>query len=397
MSKSTHNLAINAKDNTATAFQSIQARAIAAGNRISRVMGGAIAAAGAYLTVRSIKSGIEELGKLSDISMKTGMSVEFLTSATTAFSVAGLNIDIARLTKSMQYLEKTTGKTGENAFFETLQNIAAIEDPLKRGAEAMRLLGENALELQPLINGGEEVVKKFRTLQSLMPNVSSAAAASGDKIADAMTIAGKGAQSLWLKLLGFVSDQLTSKFPGDVLKGTLSLVNWVEYALKKAYYTVAYWFSNFSLIFQAVKNLLSGESILDVIKEYKSASAVIDKEYDESQRKNEKSRKEYLEYLKTISDKDIADMLGTRKGGAANTPAATAATAEAAAWRAVRIANELISGGSNSQRRLSLLGPDYQNEQRKQTEYLKKIADNTRKTAENVDDKLVYQETDLGV
>lgn len=27
MSKSTHNLAINAKDNTATAFQSIQARA----------------------------------------------------------------------------------------------------------------------------------------------------------------------------------------------------------------------------------------------------------------------------------------------------------------------------------------------------------------------------------
>lgn len=40
MSTSTHNIAIRGKDQTATAFQSIQARAIAAGNRISRVTGG---------------------------------------------------------------------------------------------------------------------------------------------------------------------------------------------------------------------------------------------------------------------------------------------------------------------------------------------------------------------
>ena len=57
MSTSTHNIAIRGKDQTATAFQSIQARAIAAGNRISKVMGGALAAAGAYLSVRAIKGG----------------------------------------------------------------------------------------------------------------------------------------------------------------------------------------------------------------------------------------------------------------------------------------------------------------------------------------------------
>lgn len=69
----------------------------------------------------------------------------------------------------------------------------------------------------------------------------------------------------------------------------------------------------------------------------------------------------------------------------------------AAAERAVRITNGLIEGGSNASRRLSLLGPDYQNKQKKQTDLLKKIAENTQQTADNTEggDSL-YQETDLG-
>ena len=84
MSKSSHQIAVTGVDQTAKTFQSIQARAIATGRRISSVMGGAIAAAGAYLSFRSIKGGIDELGSLSDMAMKAGTSVEFLTKATTA-------------------------------------------------------------------------------------------------------------------------------------------------------------------------------------------------------------------------------------------------------------------------------------------------------------------------
>ena len=62
-------------------------------------------------------------------------------------------------------------------------------------------------------------------------------------------------------------------------------------------------------------------------------------------------------------------------GGKIDTPAA----------RAVRVSNSLIMGGSNAERRLSVLGPMYQNEQKKQTEYLKTIAKNTEKTAENTE------------
>lgn len=45
MSSSKHQIAVTGVDKTGAAFQSIQARAVAAGRRISSVMGGAIAAA----------------------------------------------------------------------------------------------------------------------------------------------------------------------------------------------------------------------------------------------------------------------------------------------------------------------------------------------------------------
>jgi len=66
MSTSTHQLRITGVDNTAAAFKSIESRAAAAGASISKVMGGAIAAAGAYLSFRAVADGVNELGKLSD-------------------------------------------------------------------------------------------------------------------------------------------------------------------------------------------------------------------------------------------------------------------------------------------------------------------------------------------
>lgn len=394
MSKSTHNLAINAKDNTASAFQSIQARAIAAGNRISKVMGGAIAAAGAYLSFRSIKGGVDELGNLSDMAMKAGTSVEFLTSAATAFNVAGLNIGTDQLVKAMQYLEKATGKTGEGAFFDAIKSLSAIEDPVKRGAEATRLFGRSALELQPLINGGDEVVQKFRTLQSLMPGVSTSAANAGDGIADAMTVAGKGVQSLWLRAIGFVARLWTDDLPGGVRAGVLASLNWVEYALRKTYNSATRWGAKIGSAFQALGNwAVNGYTWEQAWSEYGEVSELIDQDINRKQAENEKRRADYMAKLASLSVDDLANAFGARNG---STAATAEAAAQAAAQRAVRVTNQLIEGGSNAQRRLSILGPDYQNEQKKQTDYLKKIAENTKQTAENIEGGETYQETDLG-
>ena len=55
-----------------------------------------------------------------------------------------------------------------------------------------------------------------------------------------------------------------------------------------------------------------------------------------------------------------------------------------------------MKGGSGAQLRLELIGPQYQNEQKKQTSLLEKIADNTAKAAEASDGETVYPVTDVG-
>ena len=41
---------------------------------------------------------------------------------------AGLNVGTEQLVKSMQYLEKATGKTGDGAFYNAIEALAKIED-----------------------------------------------------------------------------------------------------------------------------------------------------------------------------------------------------------------------------------------------------------------------------
>ena len=92
-------------DKTGAAFNSIKMRARATGASIRAALGGALAAAGAYLSLRSVAGAVNQLGQLSDLAMKAGMSVEFLTKATTAFQVAGLNVSAESLVKAMQFMQ----------------------------------------------------------------------------------------------------------------------------------------------------------------------------------------------------------------------------------------------------------------------------------------------------
>ena len=388
-------MGINGVDKTAAAFNSVKNRARATGAQIRSIMGGAIAAAGAYLSFRSIKSGIDELGSLSDMAMKAGTSVEFLTKASTAFQIAGLNIGTGQLVRSMQYLERVTGKTGEGAFYNAIEALAKIEDPAKRGAEATRMFGRAALELQPLINGGEEAVQKFRTLQSVLPGVSSAAASAGDEMADAMTIAGKGVQSVWLRVIGRVAALWSDEFPGGVRAGVLAAVNWVEYALRKTFNSCTRWGAKIGSALQALQNwAVNGYSWEQAWNEYGEVTDLIDRDIDAKQAANERSRQAYVERLKTLDVDDLANAFGKNRGTSAAPLAEEIGTTAAKA--AHRITNQLMMGGSSAANRLSILGPEYQNEAKKQTDLLRKIADNTAKTAESTDEASeAYASTDL--
>lgn len=90
MSSSTHQIKVKATDQTAGAFSSIQKRAAAVGSGIKNALGGALAAAGAYLGASAFVSGIKELGSLSDTAQQASVSVDELTKASTAMSILGI-------------------------------------------------------------------------------------------------------------------------------------------------------------------------------------------------------------------------------------------------------------------------------------------------------------------
>ena len=393
MSKSSHQIAVSGVDQTAKTFQSIQARAIATGRRISSVMGGAIAAAGAYLSFRSIKGGIDELGSLSDMAMKAGTSVDFLTKASTAFQVAGLNIGTDQLVKSMQYLEKATGKTGESAFFEAIESLAKIEDPAKRGAEATRMFGRSALELQPLINGGEEVAQKFRQLQELMPGVGTSAVNAGDEAADALKTLGTGMHNLFLKVVGNIIGMWSEDFPGGVRAGALNAINWLETFAKKAKAVIALVGAKIGalggLIYDAFA--IGPAAAMDV---FRGTLDLADADFQQRMADADQRRADYVAKLREVNVDDLANAFGKNRGTSAAPLAEEIGTTAAKA--AHRVTNQLMMGGSSAANRLSILGPEYQNEAKKQTDLLRKIAENTEKTAENTDEASeAYASTDL--
>jgi len=390
MSKSAHQVAIKGVDQTGAAFKSISARAKATGASIRSIMGGAIAAAGAYLSFRSIKGGIDELGKLSDLAMKSGTSVDALTKSALAFQVAGLNLPVESLAKSFQYLKKQTGEGGIDNFYKVAQSIAAIKDPAQRGAELVKNFGRAGLELQPLIDGGEAAIEKMRTLTDIMPGVSQAAADAGDAAADALTVFGTGAKDLMLRAVGKIISLWADDFPGGVRAGALSAYNYLETFLKKAYATISKWGTNIMASFAWWKDLFTnGYDSANQI--FAATTNMSEAEYNARMAAADKARADYLEKLKTL---DVDDLAGALGGGGKSAAPLAEEIGTTAAKAAHRVTNQLMLGGSSSAQRLALLGPEYQNESKKQTSLLKEIAANTKKAAESEGDTLTV--TDLG-
>ena len=377
MSKSVHKIEVQAKDQTAGAFASIGARAKAAGASIRSAMGGALAAAGAFMGIRAVSSTIAEMGKLSDQAMKAGMSVHDLTSTATAFQVAGLDIGVEQLTKAMQFLNKNTGKSGMGAFYDTVAEIAKIEDPAKRGAEMVKNFGRSGMELAPLINSGEDAVRKFRELQELMPGLSDGAANMGDAVADSQLMLGQGVKTLWQEVIGKILSMWGEDFPGGVRAGALNALNWIETFVHKAYAVLAWLGGKIGAIAGFISNALDGEwsTAVEVFKDqWEQVGEDFDKRWDTA---NEK-REEFKAKLSQKNVDDLANPFGNKGGSGATSPAASAKEA------ATAIRNALITGGTNEAMKLAMLGPTTKED--KKVDLLEKIAQNTEKTADNTEE-----------
>lgn len=429
MSSSTHQIKVKANDQTAGAFTSIQKRAAAAGINIRKMLGSAIAGASAYLGMRQIVSGIDELGRLSDTAMRASTSVDELTSASTAMGILGLKVDIDQLTDAFMRMAKNTGRTGLSGFYTTISEIGKIEDVSKRSEAAMKVFGRAGLEFMPLINAANDGTTALQNVIDAMPKVPQAAAEAGDKLSDAKTIGVEGFKNLWLEAIGSVADNIDSQFAGGIQKAALDGVAYFSFFVKASWAKLTGFFtavslgvqglgdsftSIFSNLFNYYKSFFSavGKWISDVVNvswdDIKSngvfgkANTNFTKAMDKAAAKlTQNIDFEAMGAAINETDSKLAEFrrnldnqLSRNKAAAASMDKAVKSTGQrqaedtaaqaAATSKQPNIRNALVLGGSNAALRLSVLSPQTQ-ELRKQTDILKKIEQNTKRTSNNIE------------
>ena len=398
MSKSTHQFEVKGVDKSAGAFSSIKGRAAATAAQIRSMVGGAIAAAGAYMSFRAIKGGIDELGHLSDIAQKTSTSVDELTQTAAALNVLGIqNMGIDQLGKAFDYLQKTTGRTGMGGFLQTIEELGKIEDVAKRGQEAMRIFGRSGMEFMPLINGANHGIGALENVINAMPKVPQSAAEAGDDAADAMAIFSNEIHSLWLQGIVAVGKLFTDDMVEDARTGALNACSWMEYwakntadIFKMTWNNVKSWTNGLGgVVGAAVAGVFKhGYHVGEIWKDIKEAW---NWNMDEADRHNEdivkriESRAQHLairlsnnaKFSRSYGKAALGRYDITDNGSGLNKDIKSQ----------TRISNDLIMGGSNAATRLQLLGPTLQSEQKITNELLEKVVENTAKTANNTDNK----------
>ena len=401
MSQATHQLAIKGKDQTGAAFASIEGRAAAAAAKMRSALGGALSAVGAYFSLRAVADGVNQLGHLSDVAQKTSTNVDELTRATAAMGVLGINQNVEGLAKAFALMEKNTGRSGLQGFYDTIAELGKVPDASDRAAAAMKVFGRSGMEFMPLINAAHASTLALEDVVNAMPNIPQAAADAGDDAADAMLISANAVKSIWLQGLGAICRWFGEDYEGGVRQAALNAANSLTYYTKIAvtrcmeYFRKlqAYITPTFDAIGSFIGAKIGGGSWADA---WQMAGQTFDQSMDEMEDRIEEIgqlAEERIERVtKAFEDQEIAiDRFAKSYGKAAISTAARKIElgeggdlAEAAKAPAIR--NELMMGGSNDALRTAMIGPQIQSESKKQTAILERIAKNTEKTADNTED-----------
>jgi len=410
MSKSTHQFEIRGVDKSAGAFGSIKNRAAATSAQIRSIVGGAIAAAGAYLSFRAIKGGIDELGHLSDIAQKTNTNVGELTQTAAALSALGIqNMGVDQLGKAFDYMAKTTGRSGMEGFYKTIDELGKIPDVADRGQAAMQAFGRSGMEFMPLLNAADESVNALQTVVAAMPKVPQSAAKAGDAMSDAMGFAANQVKSIWLQGLASICGWFDNEYTGGVREASLKAGNYMEYYAKLAVTKCLTWYRKVQEYLKRygeywgtfIGTKMGGGSWTEAFQNAENAWQQALKEYDDVSKELEQKEHERTERFKRdFEDRAIA--IQKFQGAYENAAITIEKRKERDAAqglevsRQTRISNDLVLGGSNAATRLQILGPTLQSETKKQTSILEKIAANTEKTADNTEENSTEKFDTLG-
>ena len=400
MSKSTHQFEIRGVDKSGGAFKSIKGRAATTSAQIRSMVGGALSALGAYMGFRAIKGGIDELGHLSDIAQKTNTNVGELTQTAAALSALGIqNMGVDQLGKAFDYMAKTTGRSGMEGFYKTIDELGKIPDVTKRSQAAMQVFGRSGMEFAPLLNAADSTVDALQTVIAAMPKVPQSAADAGDAMSDAMGFAANQIKSIWLQGLGAICGWFDNEYTGGVREASLKAGNYMEYYAKLAVTKCLAWYRKVQEYLKRygeywgtfIGTKMGGGSWTEAFQNAENAWQEALKEYDDVSKELDQKEQERTERFKrNFEERAIAI---EKFQGAYEKAAITLdkrkerdAAQGLEMSRQTRISNDLVLGGSNAATRLQILGPTLQSETKKQTAILEKIAANTEKVADNTED-----------
>lgn len=143
-------------------------------------------AAVAYGIGAAIKSTADHLDQLDEMSVKTGVSVEMLTSLELAAKQNGVSMQQLATSIRMMYrsmneaaggskeaaeaykrigvnVKDSSGqlKSGNEAFLEVADAISKIQNPAERSAMAMKVFGRAGAEMLPMLEGGRDALKGY--------------------------------------------------------------------------------------------------------------------------------------------------------------------------------------------------------------------------------------------
>lgn len=207
-------------------------------------VGGALASVGSAATsVRGMLAGIaaasgmgvivkgfaDAAGSVEDMTKRTGLAAEEIGGLGYAAQLSGASIGtVEAAIRKMQRAGISSGR-GAMADFRTMADvIAAIPDPAKRAAEAMKVFGKSGTQLLPMLeNGSAGLDQMMRDAQRLGIVMSAADVAMGDQLGDTL-------DQLWATL-GGLSNQIGAALApslialaNDVIEIAGSVASWIS-------------------------------------------------------------------------------------------------------------------------------------------------------------------------
>lgn len=405
MANANINFNVTGTDKTGAAFQAVGWRA----KQLSSILKGALAFSGAYFGFGAVKSGINELGNLSAIAQRANVSVSELTKASAAFTAIGIpDFGVEKLGKAFDELQKKTGRRGFSGFMKTIEEIGKIEDVAKRSQEAVRIFGDSGMEFMPLINAADRGSEAIKDVMAAMPGVSDAAVASGKEVSDAMGFAANQVKSIWLQGLGSVCGWFDNEYTGGVREASLTAGNYLEYYTKLGVNKAITWLGKLNAYLERFGNVwgafigtkLGGGSWTEAFEAMGYAYDEAVDEYDEKAAALERKEAERAERFKrTFDDRaiaikdfkrnydDVQKLIAERNKKDMDRQEKNNLDEPSSKQQTIR--NELIMAGSNESRKLQILGPSMQSEQKKTNQLLSDIKTTLKDVEDNQEKEVV--------